>query len=101
MDKQKIIIHADPDVKELIPTFLENRRKDVEEIARLVSSENYERIRLLAHSMKGSGAGYGFDLITEIGAEMERAAKAMNASDIRAWLQKLSDYLGRVEVADD
>ena len=64
----KIIIHADIDLEDLIPGFLENRRKDIVEIGSLLASDDYETIQRLGHSMKGAGGGYGFDEITYIGS---------------------------------
>jgi len=97
----KIIIHADIDLEDLIPGFLENRRKDIIEIERLLASDDYETIQRLGHSMKGSGGGYGFDEITNIGMHIEQAAKEKNAAWIHIQLEALSRYLDCVEVVYD
>ena len=94
----KIIIHADIDLEDLIPGFLENRRKDIIEIESLLVSGDYETIQRLGHSMKGSGGGYGFDKITDIGMHIEQAAKAKNTPEICTQMETLSEYLDRVEV---
>ena len=57
----------DEDLGDLIPGYLENRKKDVVEILNCLNRRDYETIRSLGHKMKGSGGGYGFDTITEIG----------------------------------
>jgi hypothetical protein len=60
----------------LIPRFLENRHHDVTSLLEAVNWDDFETARILGHSMKkGSGGGYGFDGITAIGSEIERAAK--------------------------
>jgi len=48
--------------------------------------------------MKGSGAGYGFDTISEIGKSVEQAAKEKNSEEIQKQVKALSAYLDRVEV---
>jgi hypothetical protein len=48
--------------------------------------------------MKGSGGGYGFDDITEIGAALEQAAKRKDNTAIGDELEKLASYLARIEV---
>ena len=52
---------ADNDLADLIPGFLENRHKDVA-IQEAIEQGNYETIRVLGHTMKGAGGGYGLTL---------------------------------------
>ena len=94
----KIIIHADPDVQELIPHFLENRRKDANDMRESLEAKDYEMIRRLGHSMKGAGGGYGFDEISVIGARLEEYAKTQNTEEIGRMIAELAHYLDRVEV---
>jgi HPt (histidine-containing phosphotransfer) domain-containing protein len=98
---EKTIIRVDPDIAELIPGFLENRRKDIVAMLDAAQRGDFETVRLLGHSMKGAGGGYGFDAITEIGAALEQAAKQRNAAEIRNRVHELSRYLDRVEVISD
>jgi HPt (histidine-containing phosphotransfer) domain-containing protein len=95
---EKIVIHADDDIKELIPGFIENRHRDVKTIIYALEYGDYETIMLLGHSMRGSGRGYGFNEITNIGKFIEMAAKEKNSEDIKRWLGELSSYLDRVEI---
>jgi hypothetical protein len=48
--------------------------------------------------MKGSGSGYGFDVVSEIGKSLEAAATARNKAEITMQSEKLKKYLARVEV---
>jgi len=100
-EDKKIVVHADIDLEDLIPGFLENRRKDILEIESLLASGDYETIQRLGHSMKGAGGGYGFDKITDIGTHIEQAAKEKNAADISIQMENLSKYLDCVEVVYD
>ena len=59
---------------------------------------DFEKIRTIGHSMKGSGGGYGFDAITDLGDQIENAALVSDASGIDQAIQKLEDYINRVEV---
>jgi HPt (histidine-containing phosphotransfer) domain-containing protein len=97
-DAEVIVIHADKDLEDLIPEFLDNRRSDVESIHGALANDDYETIRVLGHSMKGSGGGYGFDDITTIGAALEQAAKRKDNTAIGDELEKLASYLARIEV---
>ncbi len=63
-----------------------------------LSSGDLETVRILGHSMKGSGAAYGFDDLTSIGAALEIAAKAGDAEEARRQLALMEVYLNRVEL---
>jgi hypothetical protein len=51
--------------------------------------------------MKGTGGGYGFDGITAIGVDIERAAKQGDAVVLRTHVDSLSRYLTRLELVTD
>lgn len=95
---EKIIIHVDSDLKDLIPGYLENRRKDIESIIEALKQSDFETIRILGHSMKGSGAGYGFDAITHIGDSFEQAAIDKDSAEVQKQVGKLALYLGQIEI---
>ncbi len=96
----KIRIYVDPDLADLIPGFLDNRWKDIAAMQEALGRGDFETVRILGHSMKGAGGGYGFDAITEIGAALEQAAKGRNPDGIRKGLSDLASYLSRVEVVN-
>jgi HPt (histidine-containing phosphotransfer) domain-containing protein len=99
--EERIIIHVDREIADLIPGFLENRRKDTESVEEFLKLRNFDSIRLLGHSMKGAGGSYGFDAITDIGRTLEQAALAKDSEEIKRAVQALSAYLDRVEVVYD
>ncbi len=98
-DLQKtIMVTVDEDLQDLIPGYLENRRKDVVDLLSALDRGDFELIRSIGHKMKGSGGGYGFDGITDIGRSVEDAAKVSQAEDIRAQVDALQYYLDHVQV---
>src|SRR5262245_16143506 len=99
--EDKIVVHIDADLQELIPGYLENRHSDIQAMQQALAQGDYETIRLVGHSMKGSGGGYGFDTITEIGDALEQAAKDRAPETIRRWMGELLTYLQRVQVVYD
>ena len=98
---EKIIAHVDPDLRELIPGYLQNRRKDIIAIDAALKDADLVKIRTLGHSMKGSGGGYGFMPISVIGAAIEKAAKEKAPNDIQIHLNELLSYLDSVSVVYD
>ncbi len=100
-DNEKIIVKVDPEIADLIPGFLKNREKDIEQMESYLAAKNFEEIERLGHSMKGSGAGYGFDGISEIGKSIEIAGKEQSIENIKKGIENLKDYLRRVEIAEE
>jgi HPt (histidine-containing phosphotransfer) domain-containing protein len=96
--KPKIMVQLDPDIRDLIPGFLENRRKDVQTLRGALAKDDFKAIVVLGHTMKGDGGGYGFDTITDIGALIETAAKQQSREQVRQAVERLADFLERVEV---
>ncbi|MBF0519665.1 MAG: Hpt domain-containing protein [Nitrospirae bacterium] len=97
-DSGEIIVTVEEEIIDLIPRYLEHRRKDIKAINKAVEDSDFESIRLLGHSMKGSGGGFGCDEITDIGDRMEIAAKEKNSDVIMELTHQLSSYLDRVRV---
>ncbi len=95
---EKIVVNVDSDIEDLIPGFLENRQEDVKSIYDALEKEDYETIRILGHSMKGAGGGYGFEEITDIGRSIEESAEGKNQEEVKKWVINLSNYLDRVEI---
>jgi HPt (histidine-containing phosphotransfer) domain-containing protein len=93
-----IRIQIDDELADLIPGYLENRRKDIHSILEALRGGDHEAIRYLGHSMKGSGGGYGFQAITDIGRAIETAAQEGNAEEIRVHVEALMNYLDRIEI---
>jgi HPt (histidine-containing phosphotransfer) domain-containing protein len=98
---EKIIAHVDPDLRDLIPGYLENRLRDLTTIKNALKAADFAKIRVLGHSMRGSGGGYGFMPISNIGEAIEKAAKNKDRDPIKNHLTELSDFLERVTLVYD
>ena len=94
----KIIVHVDHDLADLIPGYLANREKDMAAINEALGKKDMDTIRIIGHSMKGSGGGYGFETITDIGRIMEKAAKENCVEDIFLQLTRIEDYIYRLDI---
>src|SRR4030042_5989491 len=98
---EKIIAHVDPDLADLIPGYLANRKKDIVAIHDALEKKDLETVRILGHSMKGSGGGYGFETITDIGMLLEKAANKARGEMIRLEIVRLGGYLRQIEIVYD
>ncbi|MGD9600861.1 MAG: Hpt domain-containing protein [Gammaproteobacteria bacterium] len=95
--REPIIVHIEPDIADLVPGFLANRQRDVESLRTLLEQGDFTAIRIIGHSMKGAGGGYGFDHITDLGAGIENAALDGDRRAIDMLTSELAEYLACVQ----
>ncbi len=98
---EAVRVRISPEVESLIPAYLSNRRNDLLALSNALESHDVGVVGAIGHDMKGSGAGYGFSRITEIGRDLEQAAREANLSEIQDLVRTLADYLERLEVASE
>ena len=91
-------VDVDPEVAELVPGFIDNRRVDVQNIRRYLEQRSFAEIQRLGHNMKGCGESYGFPRISEIGRELERAARAGDAETVAKLNDELEGFLRRISL---
>ena len=96
----RTIIHVDPDISDLIPGYLENRVRDGGEFRAWLERGEFEKIKALAHKIRGSAKGYGFEGLTVIAARLEELAGKKDLEQIRAELLKYNEYLDSIELID-
>jgi PAS domain S-box-containing protein len=90
------LVLAHPKLAARIPLFLQNRRQDVITMMDCLAESDFETVKRLGHSMRGSGASYGFQGISDIGAALEHEAGQANSAESHKWVRELSMYLDRV-----
>lgn len=95
---EPIRITIDPDLAELIPPFLEHRCRDAADLRVALAGADFPAIREIGHMLKGTGGGFGFMAITDLGRAFDLAAKAQDSEALRALLDEFDDFLARVEV---
>ena len=95
---ERIIVRVDIDIEELIPEYLELTRADVKRLLAALDAGEYDTVGRIGHSLKGSGGGYGFDAISEIGGKIEQQAKSGSQGDLVFLAGELGSYLDRVEI---
>ena len=84
-------------VEELVPDYLAARRTEVPRMLELLAAADFERLRVLSHSLKGSGGSFGFAKLTRFGAALERYAEQSDGSAFGAELARLKDYLEHLD----
>ena len=95
---EPIELSVDPGLKELVPGFIANRRKDVETIGRALNSGNLDAIGVVGHNIRCFSRVYGFDDLTALGEEIQQAAAERSLMRIAHAQSRLADYISRLKV---
>jgi HPt (histidine-containing phosphotransfer) domain-containing protein len=90
----------DADMRELVEMFLEELPKRVAILQKSLQDGNVSEIARIAHQLKGAAGGYGYPIITDAAAVLERSAKAKEAVDnLTKSVQEISDLCKRAQAA--
>ena len=82
-----------------IPAYLENCRRNVILMREALDEGDFEAVTILGHNLRGSGGGFGFQAITDLGAGIEQASEESGLDRVHELLSELSSYLDSVEIA--
>jgi CheY-like chemotaxis protein len=80
-------------VRALVPQYLASKQKQIEEARRSLESRDFGLIRRFGHNLKGTGTGYGFPVIEQMGRELERAAVEADIDRISGQLDALYRFV--------
>lgn len=89
---------ADPFARRLMAQYLERREADLVDLRRALTNGEFDAIALSGHNMYGSGAAYGLEQVSALGADLEAAAKAREADRIGQLIDDLERFIRRVTV---
>ena len=94
----KLDVVVDEELAAIVPKFLSNVRRNPPAIAAALARGDFGAIRSLGHNMKGTGGSFGLPQISEIGDQLERAAKEQNADSVRTVTAQLVQFLDSVDI---
>jgi len=84
------------ELKDIIPAYLERRKEDTTQLNELMAKNDFEGIMRIAHKLKGNGASFGFDHITELGDKMNQAAKSENTEEVRKIIKEFENEIQQI-----
>jgi len=94
----RLIVEVDENLSDLIPGFLTHKRADVVALFEALARRDYAEIGRIAHRIKGEGASYGFETMTEIGRSLELAAAMGDDGAVATLARQLLNYMDRIEI---
>ncbi len=84
------------DALRLFGRFLQNRRRDLTDIEKALTSGDFDAVRTLGHNMQGTCAAYGVPELGELGTRLEAAADRHDTRDLRRMTGELAACIERV-----
>jgi len=98
MTSKPIIERIDPGLENLMERFFAGSNQDLVKMRATLERGDFETLARLGHTAKGTGFGYGFQGMGEIGRDLEAAAREGNRSACAEQVQRMEHYLANVEV---
>ncbi len=92
------IVTIDADLEEIVPGFLENRKKDLIQIEEHIQSSSWSHIESIAHKLAGNAGSYGFNDLGEIGAALEEACQSNDINAIKDYCNQYKEYMDSLQV---
>jgi HPt (histidine-containing phosphotransfer) domain-containing protein len=85
-------------ILDLIPSFLDNRRRELESLRHAQQTGDFELVRHLGHRMRGVGGSYGFEYVTLLGRRLEQCGRERDADLLGELVSEYDDYLSNVHI---
>ncbi len=80
-------------VAALVPKFLASKPMQIEQARSSLAERDFDPIRRFGHNLKGTGRGYGFPCIEEMGRELEKAATERDDASVAEQLENLYRFV--------
>ena len=93
-----IIYKIDSDLKDIVPNFMNGRKKDIVTLDTAIKEKNFAEIQSVGHKLKGNAGSYGFDGLSEIVAGMEKAAKEQKLDIIEKLYADYKSHLEQIQI---
>ena len=85
------------DLKDLIPGYILRRETDILELNLFKKSNDFDSIRKLAHRLTGNGSSFGFDRISEIGAQLTHSAERNDINTVTQLIENLEGEVSKIK----
>ena len=86
------------DLRDLIPMFLRNRKKELDTLRVALAAADFEQLRQLGHRMKGVGNSFGFARVSTLGELIENGARSGDRAGLEARIAEYGEYLSKVQI---
>jgi len=95
------LIREDPSYTDIVVQFVDGLKDRLTTMESAIRAANFDALRVAAHQLKGSGGGYGYPVLTEQAATLEKLAKEHAIEQCTDALSELQEICSRVVVSSD
>ncbi len=89
---------TDPFARRLLARYIERRRDDLVKLREALSQNDFASIERTGHNLFGSGGAYGLQEISDLGADLENAAKDRDSARLGFVVDALEAYVRQITV---
>ena len=88
-----------PELADVIPGYLQRREQDIQDLKVAIEAKDFIKIEKVAHKLKGNGASFGFDKLTEIGMDMMSLSHQQNSFEIRRLISDFETEMKQIKAS--
>ncbi len=81
------------ELKGVIPGYIGRRDQDITSLKTFVANQDFDSVSKLGHKLKGNGASFGFDRISELGGLLMKACDRYDIAEVKSLV---ADFEGEV-----
>lgn len=83
----------DPEFIELIKEYIKYLKSSIPDIRSKLANNEFYDVMKFGHNIKGSGGGYGFMELSDMGKGLELAAKDENSNECQKYLSQIELFI--------
>jgi len=93
-----IVYEIDKELEEIVPAFMNARKKDIESLKNFFAEKNYEELRSIGHKVKGTAGSYEFMELSEIGGRLEKAAADHDDEALDKIVKEYEVHINQIDI---
>ena len=83
----------DPEFIELIKEYINYLKSSITDVRLKLAKDEFYDVMKFGHNVKGSGGGYGFMELSDMGKSLEIAAKDENSKECQRYLNQIELFI--------
>ncbi|MCO4754571.1 MAG: Hpt domain-containing protein [Bacteriovoracaceae bacterium] len=93
-----MIIEVSSDLEDILPKYLDNRRKEINELKAFCDQQDFTSLKTRGHRLAGNAPSYGMPLLGELGRKIEQDALSQELSNMALYIAQMEEFLNNVQV---
>lgn len=85
----------------IVTQFVDGLSDRIDAMGKALDDDDFAALYNAAHQLKGTGGGYGYPLLSQRAAQLERHARNAALNDCRRAFAELKDVCARIVVSDE